>query len=499
MNFRIGETAGLCLAIAALASSAFCGIHDEPDGVSINMADDGSYKIISIGTGTYDFADDPDDVLDARKEAERNAKAAIAKFFKEDLATEESASQQTSKIKKVHSDGENESVSISKTTAKETMSSIRSSASALLTGVVVLEEEKVPGTKGGVYRVMVGVSSTTINAAAGVNNKMSDGIASQGTSGGAAAAGGGAGIGSAGSASLPDGWIRCVGMGGDRKDAVQAALIEGISQVYGQVLQNDERQVERMKKLKANGSFLGKEYSATAKVKTKETESSTLTKTAGFVREYRVVAVVPKEGNQEATVDAYIVNPRAGGTVALMVCRPTMTIEDKSTIYQLGPKTRMSGAEVAKAIQFALPNGLAKANKFLILNDKSLGAVIENKATTDAMVAAGLANASELMQAGQGLTPDYSLKTEIKDIKYSKKLGQDKKTKKFGQMYKMSVNLEVTLMNDRSGQAVKSDTITLALDNDEIKGLLEEDEDADLLQAALSKLSEPIEAWINEK
>lgn len=185
--------------------------------------------------------------------------------------------------------------------------------------------------------------------------------------------------------------------------------------------------------------------------------------------------------------------------MALMVCKPTMTIEDKSTVYQLGPKCRMSGAEVAKAIQFALPNGLAKANKFLILNDKSLATVINNKATTDAMVAHGLANASELMQAGQGLTPDFSLKTEIKDISYSKKLGQDKKTKKFGQVYKMTIKLEVTLMNDRSGQAVKSDSITLALDNDEIKGLLEEDEDADLLLAALSKLAEPIEDWIGKK
>ena len=173
-----------------------------------------------------------------------------------------------------------------------------------------------------------------------------------------------------------------------------------------------------------------------------------------------------------------------------------MTIEDRTTIYQLGPTTRMSGAEVAKAVQFALPNGLAKANKFLILNDKSLQTVIENKATTTAMVATGLAGAQELMQAGQGLTPDFSLRSEIKDIKYSKKLGQDKKTKKFGQMYKMSIKIDVTLMNDRTGQAVKSDTITLALDNDEIKAILAEDEEANLLEPTLSKLAEPIEAWI---
>lgn len=475
----IASVASLCLVDVVTA-----GIHDEPDGVSISVADDGSYKIVSIGTGTYDFADDPDDVLDARKEAERNAKSGIVKFLKESLSTDESASQNTTKIKKLNSDGNTESVAVSKETVKQTLSSIRSSSSALLTGVVVLEDEKVPSGKGGVCRVMVGVSSKTIQAASTPIGTKPVGIAPPPNDG---------------LPPVPEGWICCVGVGDERKTAVRAALIEGISQVYGQLLANDERQVERMKKLKMTASVDDESATATLKVKAKETCSATLTKTAGFVREYRVVQVVPKDGNQEATVYANIVNPRAGGTVALMVCRPTMTIEDKAAIYQLGPEKRMSGAEVAKAIQFALPNGLANANKFLILNDKSLKAVIENKVKTDVMVAHGLANASELMQAGQGLTPDFSLRSEIKEIKYSKKLGQDKKTKKFGQVYKMTIKINVTLTNDRTGQAVKSDAITLALDNDEIKGLLEEDEEADLLQAALSKLAEPIEAWVNSK
>lgn len=508
MTFKTGIS---WLWVLGCALSLVAGIHDEPDGVSINVADDGSYKIISIGTGTYDF-NDPDDILDARKEAERNAKAALVKFFNESLATEESAAAQTSKVKKMSSDGNTSSTSVSKNIAKETLSAIRSSSKKLLTGVVVLEDEKVPSGNGGTYRVMVGVSSTTIGAATALSKGMSESQAAQGApavaepaatgeatvsaleSAGGAGAAGAAPV--AGLPPVPEGWIVCIGMGAERKDAVLAALVEGISQVYGQLLQNDERQVERMKKLKINANVMGEEKSAALKLKTKMTQSSTLTKTAGFVREYRVIQVVAKDGNQEATVYAYIVNPRAGGTVALMVRKPTMTVEDRSTIYQLGPKTRMSGAEVAKAIQFALPNGLAKANKFLILNDKSLEAVVENNATTTAMVATGLAGAQELMQAGQGLTPDFSLRTEIKDIMYSKMLGQDKKTKKFGQMYKMNIKINVTLMNDRTGQAVKSDTITLALDNDEIKGILAEDEDADLLEAALSKLSDPIEEWI---
>lgn len=499
-------TLGICLAFAGIACAAGQDIIDAPDGAAIKLFPDGGYQITAVGTGVYDF-NDPDDIKDARKAAEMRAKAAIAKFLKEDVSSTEGMAEASKKVKHVSSDGQTQSARVSKTTVKTALESIRNSASALLTGVVVLKDAKIPNGNGGTYKVMVGVSSKTVAAAGAAAKSMAGSLADRAGTTDSPASSGNTGCeqGAAGAAApnglppVPDGWIVCVGMGSERKTAVQQALVEGISQVYGQTLQNDERMSERMKKIKSNANVFGKSLSATAKTTTKEMQSSTLTKTAGFVREYRVVQVVPKDGSQEATVYAYIVNPRAGGTVALMVCKPTMTIEDKSTVYQLGPKVRMSGAEVAKAVQFALPNGLAKANRFLILNDKSLGAVIENKATADAMVATGLANASELMQAGQGLTPDFSLKSEIKDVKYSKKLGQDKKTKKFGQVYKMTIKLEVSLMNDRTGQAVKSDVITLSLDNDEIKGLLEEDEEADLLQAALSKLAEPIENWIGNK
>ena len=506
MNGKIGMF-GLSLLLAGMVLAVGQDIKEAPDGATIKLFPDGAYQIIAVGTGVYDF-NDPDDIKDARKEAEMRAKAAIAKFLKEDIASSEGMEEASKKVKSVSSDGQNTSTSVSKTSVKTAMESIKNSASALLTGVVVLQDAKIPtpGKDGGTYKVMVGVSSKTTAAANAAANGISNSIADRGQpAASASTAASESGTAPAATAAapdglppVPDGWIVCIGVGSDRKTAVQQALVEGISQVYGQQLQNDERMSERMKKIKTNANIFGKSMNATAKTTTKEQESCTLTKTAGFVKEYRVIQVVPKDGNQEATVYAYIVNPRAGGTVALMVCKPTMTIEDRTTVYQLGPKTRMSGAEVAKVIQFALPNGLAKANKFLILNDKSIDAVVENKAVTDAMVANGLAGSQELMQAGQGLTPDYSLRSEITDIKYSKKLGQDKKTKKFGQMYKMTIKINVTLMNDRSGQAVKSDSITLALDNDEIKGLLEEDEDADLLQAAMSKLAEPIEEWIGK-
>ena len=503
MNVKIGML-GASLMLGGCLLAAGQDIKEAPDGVTIKLFPDSSYQITAVGTGIYDF-NDPDDIRDARKVAEMRAKAAIAKFLKEDISTKEGLDAASQKVRNMSSDGQDASTVVSKTSVKMTMESICNSAQALLTGVIVLKDAKIPSGNGGSYKVMVGVSSKTTaaaNAAAnGIARSLNRSVNAPAPSEPAAqanpsAGGEAASTAQAGVPPVPEGWIACFGVGVDRKTAVQQALVEGISQVYGQMLQNDERMSERMRKIKSNANVFGETLNATVKTSVKEQQSSTLTKTAGFVREYRVVQVVHRDGNQEATVYACIVNPRAGGTVALMVCKPTMAIEDKSTIYNLGPNRRMSGAEVAKAVQFALPNGLAKANKFLILNDASLDAVIENKAKADAMVATGLANASELLLAGQGLTPDFSIRTEIKAISYSKKLGHDKKTKKFGQVYKMAIKLEVTLTNDRTGQVVKTDSVTLSLGNDEIKQLLEEDEDADLLQAALGKLADPIEKWL---
>lgn len=495
---------GFALIAAGSSFASLQDIKESPDGATIKLFPDGGYQVIAVGTGVYDF-NDPDDIKDARKEAEMRAKAAIAKFLKEDIATSEGMAEASKKVKSMSSDGENTSTSVSKESVKVAMESIKNSANALLTGVVVLQDAKVPtpGKDGGTYKVMVGVSSKTVagatTAAQGISG--SSGSLSEATSASTETSQSipAASAVSAGLPPLPEGWTLCIGLGGDRKSAVQQALVEGVSQVYGQQLQNDERMKERMIKLKKSSNKDGKASSSVQKSTLKEQESCTLTKTAGFVREYRIVQVAPKDGNQEATVYALIVNPRAGGTAALMVCRPSMRIEDRTTVYQLGPNKRLSGVEVAKVVQFALPKGLEKANKFLILNDKSLAAVIENKAATDAMVALGYSGAQEAMQAGQGLTPDYSLRSEITDIKYSKTLGQDKKTKKFGSIYKMTVKMNITLLNDRTGQAVKSDMITLSLDNDEIKGLLEENEDADLLEAILSKLAGVLEEWIGSK
>ena len=141
MKFKVVIT-GACLSLGGLVFAAGQDIKDAPDGAAIKLFPDGAYQITAVGTGVYDF-NDPDDIKDARKEAEMRAKAAIAKFLKEDIASSEGMEEASKKVTSVSSDGQTQTSSVSKTTVKTAMESIKSSASALLTGVVVLQDAKI--------------------------------------------------------------------------------------------------------------------------------------------------------------------------------------------------------------------------------------------------------------------------------------------------------------------------------------------------------------------
>ncbi len=149
---------------------------DEPDGVSLAMADDGSYQIFARGTGTYDF-DDEDDRQEALQEAQQKAKANLSKFLSEKIATDEGLDSLSKKAKTLTKSGDVTTAAVTKESVKTTGLSIRNSSQAILTGAITLESKRIPG-KGdsGTYQVTVGISSKTIAAAEQIANKMTDSL-----------------------------------------------------------------------------------------------------------------------------------------------------------------------------------------------------------------------------------------------------------------------------------------------------------------------------------
>ena len=454
-----------------------------PDGVAIRLLPDGGFQIFAAGTGSYDF-DDVDDVLDAQKEATLKAKANLAKFMNESLSTDEKIESASKKVKFMSSRNDKATASVNKVLVKNALSSIKNSSAALLKGVIVLSSSKIPGkgTKG-TYRVMVGVSSKTLDA----REKMEKGIAQASTPTEAPVP-----PAATSKTGVPEGWIECIGCGTDRKTAVIAALSEGIQQVYGISLQKDARIRERMKKLKFNTKVL---YFAG-----KDVESNTLTQTAGFVRQFRIISVKELGGGKiEAVLHALIVNPRMGGVVAIMLHKPDMSLDNLSKNFDLGPKRRLAGSEIATVVGKAFNRALVNANKFFVLDMEDLAKVAYQQKMAKSMVDSGLAPSSELMKAGRVLTADYILTSRIEDLKYSRKIGWNEKTNKFVPIYKMSIRMNYKLTDVTNGRSLLSNEIEVKLDSDEITALLDDNEDADLLLALMKKVTTVLSGSMPQK
>lgn len=154
---------------------------DDPAGAQIIIGDDGEMKIIAVGVGTYDFLDE-DEFLDARNEAERNAKEHLVKFMQSSFSTETTAENASKKAKSLSKNGGATNKAVSKEQIKTTVNVVKEGASKILAGVIVLKEEKIPSKtddESGTYRVTIGVSPLSLAAATKISNDMSQSVHDQ--------------------------------------------------------------------------------------------------------------------------------------------------------------------------------------------------------------------------------------------------------------------------------------------------------------------------------
>lgn len=154
---------------------------EEPDGVSIDMSDGDNWKIFSVGTGTYDF-NDADDWRDATQEAQLMAKAALAKYIKENLSTSEQMDRLVETKNDKSRSGGTVSKSATKKSLKTTLTSIRNSADEVLTGIIFLESTRRWDGDSGTVTVKIGQSQKTVDAAKRFRNRTAASLKSDSSS-----------------------------------------------------------------------------------------------------------------------------------------------------------------------------------------------------------------------------------------------------------------------------------------------------------------------------
>ena len=160
---------------------------DQPDGVAITIKPDGTFQIFARGTGTYDFSD-PDDIKDARRDGTMRAKANLSKFLKEKVSSNEGLDEVSKKSKSMTSDGQVQTVAVSKESVKIATESIRNESEAILTGVITLKVQQVPRGNGGEIQVTVGISSKTLKAAQMAAKGINQSLQNRGATGNGGAA-----------------------------------------------------------------------------------------------------------------------------------------------------------------------------------------------------------------------------------------------------------------------------------------------------------------------
>lgn len=259
--------------------------------------------------------------------------------------------------------------------------------------------------------------------------------------------------------------------------------------VFGTQISQDVRLQSRFKTFREGDS-------STTTGETKA-ESEAVSATAGFVRQYRVVEVKNLSDNIfEATVRALLVNPRSNTAKAVFVPPTGTKLADKTKNFQMGPKARFTGAELAQKLNDELATALAAANRFVVLTPGSLAATGASFDLAKSMVDGGLAPESTLLNACDAMTADYILGSAFENALWSSKIGYVKATGRMGPQRKLTVRVRVTLTDVRTARAVASDTLSVGLDEEEIAMILDEDEDADLLFYALKKIAPTVEEWI---
>lgn len=293
-------------------------------------------------------------------------------------------------------------------------------------------------------------------------------------------------------AQLADHWVASEGVAPDKDSAIDKAIKRAISMVYGEIMSAETELKKHTKELNASGP----DGETNARVSEKDLKTRMDTKTAGFVREYKVISVVPTDSGLRAHVHARIINPRVGVDGVILVTKPESSISLQSELIKVGPGKTVSGRELGNIAENALCGALADSHRFIPRTVKDIKAAVANNRLTTTLVGAGMVPSSELLQAGKILMCDYILSSRIEEISYSKKLGKDKKTKKFGQIQTMKVKICLKLTDVRAGSTAANDTLTLSLDNEQIKSMQETDEDADLFRGVLGGLVEPLTEWI---
>lgn len=459
----------------------------ESEGACVRLLPDGSFQIFGIGAATY-AAKEPDELLRAQREATLKAKANISKFMSESISSRDRFEEISAKTKVVTEEGKSMEATINREALQQMFTNVSLVSEALLRGVVVLGSEKEQFQEGGIYRVVVGVSSRSLQApaaneqpAAQTPQNSQNNPPAQGQTQPQTAPQPPAPAPKAASNITPEGWIEAVGYGKDRPSAVSAALLEALRQFFGERIESNSAVKESYNTIKNNLENTVKND--------KSEEINTKSVTSGWIQEYRILEVKTlPDGRIEARIVALVPVQKNNTVSVVMVCYPVMrSLADDTKVFETGPNTRLSGLDLCRRIAQSLTRSMVQTNAFVVIDFDEINRVAAQNKMNEEMIKNGLSPMSEYAKLGQVLTADYILSTMVDDFSYSRKMVYNSELRKFESKHSLSMHFAYKLTSVTTGATVFSDDLTVELAPDEISRLLEKSDKPDLVYELMKK------------
>ena len=400
------------------------------------------FRIVGIGTAVIENEESTEVVMLAERAAVMNAKTEISEYVKQTISSRKNTAMEfKSALKTSHENGI--TTEEAKTYSQEKFESeVNVETESLLKNVEVIKTIHIKSKRETITKALVCYTSNSLR------EKTSAPLAVE-------------------NASLKDIWLNCKGCGKDRSEAIRAALVEGIQQVYGAYLENDEVYKKRFNAVRTDENIH-------FKIDTTQTQAS-LVQSRGFVDEYRIISVEQLENKKyEAIVCAHFLNPRAGGLKAIVVNPMSMPINKETRNYLVSPRMSLSGRSLGRICATQFEKAFTESNKYLVLNQSDLKhAVAEQKATIK-LIEDGIVSPMEMTKVGKLLMADYFLNTTFEDISYKKKVVFNPKTNKFEPKEQVSFSFEYTIFDAKTGERVKNNWIMVVLDNASIREIRED-------------------------
>lgn len=456
---------------------AITTLPERSDGVFLRLYPDNVFRLFGVGSAAFEKDADNDDKLRVEKMALLKARTELIKFFQQTLESETSLRSFFKKAEKEVKENHNKQNQSQTISEEDFLSQMKGSSSGMIRGIVVLKVITIPDDNGGgVVKALVGVSSLT--------TKISDAILTSPELSSSPVTVSGTTV---RPVKKKIEYIDCVGRGKNREEAVKAALLEGIRQIYGVYLENDETLKERFRKVK-NQRFSSE----------KEGNQRIFSQSRGFIQDYRILSITPVDSLLEARIKARIINPRSDG-MRTIICYPmSISLSKGSNMYDAGPDLQMSGAEIASLCSQKFEKAFLRADKFIVLNQSDVRKVLKEQDKSSKLILAGKALPLEMAAFGQILCADYIFIPEFKDFSYSRKIGFDVKTKKISPKVSMRLFFDFRLIEVRTGSQIKNETLSIVINDQDLSQLPQKENlKSDMLELLISKAVKVLSQKVN--